>query len=212
MIESELAFLEVQVEPLGANTPPLRQAGFGRAPETFDAIDVNAAASRELVGAMQDPMMLPVAHIDQAGIAAPPIRMNNAVASDPPPQNGLQRRFARIGYDLRVDLAVALEDPEHDGFAARPPAALAFDPSRPKVGLIDLHGAPPRGSALTDLGHPLPQGEEVAIDRIAVEPCEDRHFGGLQIQGEQPDHLSKPGIRNMRMMDVPIFLRHDCRV
>ncbi len=156
MIEPELPFLEMQVEPIRPNAPPLRQPCFRRAPEAFNAIDVNATAPSELIGAMRDPMMLPIAHIDPAIIAAPAIRMHDAPVINSAAHKGLQRGLARIRHDLRVDLAIALEDPEHDGFAAGSPAALAFDAPRTKVRLIDLHGSAPRRRLLADPGDPLP--------------------------------------------------------
>src|SRR5262245_45657387 len=212
MIEPELTFFEVQVEPIRPNASPLRQPCFRRAPEAFNAIDVNATPPGELIGAVQDPMMLTVAYIDQAIIAAPAIRMNDAPALDPSAQNGLQRRLARIRYDLRVDLPVTFKDPEHDGFGAGSPAAFAFDAARTKVRLIDLHRSTPGRRLLTDPGDPLPQGEEVAIDRIAIESGKGRHFRGLQVEREQADHLPKPGTRNVRMMDVAIFTSQYCVV
>ena len=212
MIEPELTFFEVQVEPARPNASPLRQPCFRRAPEAFNAIDVDATPPSELLGAVQAPMMLTIAHIDQAIIAAPAIRMNDAPAIDPSSQNGLQRRLARIRHDLRVDLPVAFQDPEHDGFGAGSPAAFAFDTARTNVRLIDLHPSTPGRRLLTDPGDPLPQGEEVAIDRIAIESGKGRHFRGFQVEREQADQLPKPSTRNVRMMDVATFPRHDCVV
>jgi hypothetical protein len=47
--------------------------------------------------------MLAIAHIDQAIIPAPAIRMNDTAAIDVASHNGLQRALACIGDDLRVD-------------------------------------------------------------------------------------------------------------
>lgn len=63
MIESEFAFLQVQVESVLAHASKPDQSQLGGTPEALDTIDVGLAPD-EVVATMVDPQMLSTAHID----------------------------------------------------------------------------------------------------------------------------------------------------
>jgi len=159
MIESELTFFEMQIEQMRPDPSPFGQPGFGRPPKALDAVDVNPPAQGKDALPMVDPVVLAIAHVDQPVVAPPAVGVNDAPAVDFAPDNGLQRTFGRIRDDLGVDLAVALEQPEDDRFAASPTAPFAFDSARAKVGLVHLHrpaqgGLPVRRPGRFDCGSP----------------------------------------------------------
>jgi len=53
--------------------------------------------------------------------------------------NTSQRLLAAVGDDLGVDASSALENAKYDGLASSSASALASDPARTEVALIDLN-------------------------------------------------------------------------
>ena len=77
MVETELAFLEVQVERLAMDAAELREAHLGETPEVLDAVDVRLPAG-ELVLPVVHAVVFPVAEVDQAVIPSPAVRVDDA--------------------------------------------------------------------------------------------------------------------------------------
>src|SRR5687768_3471317 len=98
----------------------LGEAPFRIAPETLDPVDVMGATD-ELVGRMVEPVVLRIAHVDQAVVAAPRIAVQHAPAARPPFHRGAETGATGVRDDLRVDEAVALVDAEDDDLAPRAP-------------------------------------------------------------------------------------------
>jgi len=209
IIEPEFTLLQMQVKEVGPDAPSFGQPRLCGSPKTLNAVNVNAGPEREHIVGVTNAMMFAVPDIHQPIIAPPAVRMDDATACDLAAQNGLQGALFRIGDDLRVDLAVAFEDAEHDRFAARPPAPFPLHAAWPEVRFIDLHGPAQRSFLFTGSGDPLPEGHEVPIDRVPVEAGQHRYFRSLQIQGEEADEGPKLARRNMGTMHVSILPRHD---
>jgi len=72
VVETELCFLEMEIEGVFCYAVELQQAAFGEAPEARDAIYVTRTCD-ELIVAMVDTEVLVEAHIDQAVMAAPAV-------------------------------------------------------------------------------------------------------------------------------------------
>ena len=207
-VEPELAFLEVEVEQVFTNTAAFGQPGFGRAPEALNAVDVDATASGEDVVSVVDPMVFPVAEVHQSIIASPGVGVYDASDIDLPTENGLQGAFFGIRDDLRVHLTIALEDAEDDGLAARAAAAFALDALGAEVRFIHLHDTTESRLSFA-VGSNLPsEKHEVSVDRVAVEPRDPGHLGGLKIKSEEADDLPKLTLRNVCTDGVSILACH----
>src|SRR5262245_9622176 len=107
----------MEKEIFGANAAPLRQPRLGRAPEALNAIDVDASTPDKHAVAMFDPEVFAVAEVDQAVIADPAIRVNDARQGNTPANNRSPCGLFRIGHDLGVDAPLALENAEDDGLS-----------------------------------------------------------------------------------------------
>ena len=167
LIEPILALFQVQVELLRGDAVELMQPRLGVAPEALDAVDVMCAA-HELVSAMVDPEVFRAADIDQAVVAPPPVLVDDGFEGDAPADNGLQSSLFSVGHDLRIDLALTLEQAEDTGLAGGPAAALAAHASGAEVGLINFDL--PRGErrlALAFLGDAPSDFEKDRGDALA---------------------------------------------
>ena len=162
VVEPPLALFEVQAESRRRHTVELLETTLGIAPEALDAVDV-ALLIGKLVRAMMDSEVLGVTDINQAIVAAPAVRVDDGVGRDATANNGLQRGFFAVRHDLRVDLAVALQEAEDDSLMACTATALAAHAMRAEVRLVNFHlAAPERRLAFTLFGDTL---TEFAKDR-----------------------------------------------
>src|SRR4051812_38573235 len=116
LIEPILALFQVQVELLRFDALKLMQPTPGIAPEALDPVDVMCAA-HELVSAMVDPEVLRVSDIDQAVVASPPVRVDGSFKGDAATNNRLQSSLFVVRHDLRIDLALTLQEAEDDRLA-----------------------------------------------------------------------------------------------
>jgi len=208
VVEAELALFEVQVEGVSGNALGLGEAMFSEGPEGFDAVDV-AVAADELVIAMVDPEVFSIADIDQAMVPPPAIAMDDTLGGDTTPNDLLQRRLTRIGYNLRIDPAVAFEDTEDDGLATGSATTLASHTPGPKVGFVDFNLAGERTVALTFLSEPPANLEK---DRVNGTNTDAGQFGGIrgrQVQGHTPYKTPESLLCNSGMEVIPVFPFHN---
>ena len=137
MVKPELTLLQVQVKGRTAHAAELNKSGLCHATEAFEAVDVCAAAG-ELVAVVAHPVVLPVAHVDDAVVRAEAARMNRRRQLHLATDTGLETSFFAVRHDLRVDAPVALVDAEDDGFTARPATALTAYTARAEVALVEF--------------------------------------------------------------------------
>jgi|SRR5271168_2930592 len=161
------------------------QAALGETPEGLDAVDVSPAFGKSFLFVDAD---MPVeADIDQAVIAGPAVRANDAGRIDPAPDNSPQRGLGAVFDDLGVDLAMPFEDPEDWLFEGAPATQArqrtASYPARSKVAFIDFHYA----LKLPALHRPLHRNQQPEpgvqrIDRLPIEPQQVSRLSGRQIE------------------------------
>src|SRR4029077_19890017 len=129
MIEPKFTFFEMEKEVFATNASALGEARLRRAPETLDAINVDAAAVDKDAVAMFDAEMFAVAEVDQPVVANPAVGVNDTGQGHAPTNNRPQSGLFCIGDDLGVHPAVALEDAKHDGLAPGAAPAFAANPA-----------------------------------------------------------------------------------
>src|SRR5205085_12104433 len=95
-------------------------------------------------------------------------------------------------HDLRVDLALALEQAEDDGLATRPTTALAAHASSAEVTFIyfDLAGRE-RRLAFAFFGDALSDFEKDHSDTLARQAGQLRDISGCQIERKETQKLTK---------------------
>jgi hypothetical protein len=153
-----------------------------------------ATATGEFVLPVLDPVVLLIAEVDEAVVAPPAIRVDDAVQVDSAPDNALQRGFRAIRHDFGVDLPFSLEDPKHGRFAISSASSFALYSFAAEVGFIDFDFARKGRLPFTKLGNSLSDEKVIAVDCIAVEACEGCGLAGIQIQGETPYEVPELGI------------------
>jgi len=84
-------------------------------------------AVNKFIVAVVDSKVLAIADVDQAIIAAPTVRVDDAFRGYLSPYNGLQRGFRAIRDYFGIDLAIAFEYTEDDGFAISATSTFALD-------------------------------------------------------------------------------------
>ena len=188
VVKAKLGFFEVQFEGLCWDAVELGESSFGITPERLDAVDV-AFTGSEFVVAVVDPEMLVETDIDQAIIATPAVGMDDRTQVDFAPDHRLERGFGAIGDDFGVDLALAFEDTEDDGFAGSAAPAFAPDPVRAKVRFIDFDSTGQRRIGLTS-EHDSPPGlKEDVVDGADRHPGQFSGVRSGKIEGKIADNL-----------------------
>jgi hypothetical protein len=125
MIGPKLAFFKMQGKGKGMHASVFEQADFGKAPESFDSVDVGFVIGK-LILSVIDSEMLSVDNVNQAVVAASAIGVDNAVKADLAPNTLLQRGLRAIGNDFGVHAAIAFEDAEDDGFSVSASSSFSF--------------------------------------------------------------------------------------
>ena len=169
MVETELAFLEMEPQRAAAQASGLRQTHLGDAPEVLNAIDVGLALNK-LVAAVIHPVMLLVAQVNQAAVAFPAIRVNHAAQRHLALQNGCQDSSGTVWNNLRVNLALTLKQAEDGNLFKSSPPALAAHTATAKKTFINLHLPPQRRLGFAQQGDAFADVTQVKVDRVAVQP------------------------------------------
>ena len=128
MVEPKLALLEIQMKALFFQAPKTSQASFGVPPKAFNPVDMTRATGKFIV-AMIDSEMLLVPQVHQTVIPSPSIGMDDTLNVDSASYHGLKGGAAAIRYDLSIDPALPLENPEDNGLCASTSATKTFDSS-----------------------------------------------------------------------------------
>ena len=137
--------------------------------------------------------MLVKANVDQAIMAAPSVGIDYAFDRGFSSDNGLQCGFSGIGYDLRVDAAIALKKTEHDGFAGCVAPAFAAYPARAEVGFVGFKLAGEGRDPGAFFGQAMTQTKLDVVDRAHGDAREFRRIGRGQIQREVAQDLPELG-------------------
>lgn len=207
MVEAEFSFLEVEVKRSLRHAIEFGEPALGVAPEALDTVDMPLPAS-EFICAVIDSEMLVETNIHQAIVPSPPIGVDDRMRIDMTADNRLQGGLGAVGYDLGVDLAVALEKTEYDGLAVGAATAFAPDTASTEVGLIHLDSTLERRFLLTGLGDPLPYLEKNRIHRAQGNIRQCGGIGGRKIHGKKSDQLPKFSLADSRTPVVSIFNNH----
>lgn len=152
------------------------------------------ARSCKFIESATKPEVLLVLDINQAIIATPSIGMDDTFDADSTSDNRLKRGSAAIRHDLSIDLALALEYAEGNGFTTCATTAEPFDSSRPKVTFINFDFYENWGLSLAELGDSLTQGHEIPVHGISVQTTQKGDLGGIQIKGKEFQELSEFGL------------------
>ena len=111
-------------------------------PEALDAAAMMGAA-RELVAPVMDSEVPGLADDDEPVGAAPAVGVDDDSRRHAATNNRLERGLLTVGQGLRLDLALALQETEGDGFATRAATAPAATAPRTEVAFVgsDLAGS-----------------------------------------------------------------------
>ena len=197
----------MQVKLVGRNAVELLQAMFGETPEALDAVDV-VRASGELILPVMDSVVLRVADINEAVIAAPPVRVDDRLGCDATADNRLQSNLRAVRHNLRIDFAAPLQETEDGSLTRRPATALTAHAARAEVAFIDLDLARKRRDALTVFGNALTNLEKDHGDRFTPDARQLCDIGGAEIHGEVAQQLAEFTLGNSGTRVVAVTSFH----
>ena len=106
---------------------------------------------------MLDAEVFLVSQIDEPVITSPTIGMNDAFKVYTSTYDALESGSGAIRNDLRIDVIIAFEQAENNGFSACSTASDAPDPASAAVALIHFNFAADRGFGLTIAGDSFPK-------------------------------------------------------
>ena len=127
-IVAPFTLLEVELEIL-LHTVKLCQAAFCKAPECFDAVDVDRFFRK--VSGFVDAEMFVVPHVHQSVIAFPAVGMDNALRRNLAPDDGLKRFGRAVRDQLCANRSLTLTDAEDRLLEV--PRPLFRGPGRPRT-------------------------------------------------------------------------------
>ena len=208
VIEAVFGFLQVQIKRMSGHPVELHQTSFGIASKALNAVDMRTAPSK-LIAAVVAPQVLVNAHIDQAVISAPTVGVNHACNIGLAPDDGLKDGLRSIGDDLAVHTLASLEQSKNHCLATCPTAPKTTHPARPEVRLIGLELALQERHLLAVLGKPATYTQMNAVDRAHRDGAELGAIGGRQVHRKVTQDLTKLGLADFRMSEIPVFLNHD---
>jgi len=135
VVESPLAFLEIERESVLRDAVKFAHVSFGLVPKILDAVDV-------IVGVRELFRMVDAQVLERRGIQdivpAPAVAVDDTVRDDLALDDGIERRGGGIRDDLGIDLATPFKQAKHGGLVRRAPSAPAL-PVAAEATLIDLH-------------------------------------------------------------------------
>jgi len=207
MVESELRFLEVEIEGSLRHTFELSQPVFGEAPKRLDPIDVIAAIS-ELVVTVTDSEMLGVSHVDQAVVAHPAVAVDDRIETYSSPDKALKSSFLGVWDNLSPDVVPTLENPEDDRLLAGATSTFAFDSLRSEIRLVNFDGSIQRRFSIANLSQAAADLEEHGVDRTDADTRESSCRAGRQVLAETAKKLTEFGLRNFRRSIVLVNPSH----
>jgi hypothetical protein len=105
----------MQVEGVSRDAIELLESPFSKAPEALNAVDVLRATGKH-ISSVLDSEVLRVADIYKAVVSAPAVGVDDGLRCDATADNSLSSGLLAVRHDLRIDLAVTLEEAEDDCF------------------------------------------------------------------------------------------------
>ena len=207
MVESKFSLFQVQVKRVLGYAVELGQATLRIAPERFNTVDMPFPI-RKLILTMVHPKVLVKTNVDQAIVASPTIGVDHRAGLHMAADNALQRGFGAVRHDLGIDLAVSLQQPEHDGLAVSAATALATDSMRPEVRLIDFYRALQGRFKLAGLGDTTTHLQVNTVNRSHRKSGQFGRAHRCEIQGKAPYQLPEFGLADFRTTVIPVFTNH----
>ena len=207
MVESELRFLEVEVERVPGHPFELRQAVLGETPKGLDAVDVVAAIS-ELVFTVTHPEVLRVSNVDQSVVANPSISVNYRVEADSSTNEPLQSSLFGVWDDLSPHPVTTFQNPEHNRLFTGSAAPFPLDPPRTKVRLVNFYRPSEWCFGFADSRQAAANLEVDVIHRSNADTGHTRRRAGRQVLSEAAENLAKLGLVYFRRSIVLVNSFH----
>jgi len=185
MIPAPFRFFEVKKEELPADAAQFDEAELGVAPEAFDPVDMVFAAGKLVFVVMNAPVF--VSAQEQAIVAQPAIGVNGCLGKHLSLDDRLQLCPGAVFHHASKDFASTFEKTDDGRFAARSTTTPAPNPSRTKVGFVDLDfsGKGP-GFLHGQIHDPHPQE---LINPLAGLAIDHRQFARAQRRYVRAKHL-----------------------
>ena len=203
MVKAKFGLFDVEIEEPTREAAMFGQAGFGVAPERFDAVDVVAPACK-LAPAVVDAEVAFVAQVDEAVVALPTVGVDDALVSHTALDDGLQSVSRAIVEHVGEDFAAALEDADDGHFAPR--AAPPFAPHAPgaKVAFVDFNLTFERGLSDAFIRNTNTDRQHMTVDARAMQAHDLSDLDGFQIERKEAVELAKLLIRKSGTFAVSV--------
>ena len=204
MIEPPFALFKMQAKSVFRHAPEFGKARFCVAPKTLDSVDVVRSAG-EFVTGVFDSEVFVVANIHKPVITPPPVGIDDAADVGFSENDALQRGFGAIRDDLGVNVSVAFEEAEYDGFAVGAAAAAPTNAFRPEVGFVHFDDPGLAGHCRTLFGDRFAQEHVITVDGMDVKPEQGRCLAGGEVCRKHFDQAAEFRFGNVRIFQYFIF-------
>lgn len=120
--------------------------------------------------------MFLVSQIDEPVITSPTIGMNDAFKVYTSTYDALESGSGAIRNDLRIDVIIAFEQVENNGFSACSTASDAPDPASAEVAFINLDFPFDGRLRLAITGNSFPESRHIPVDGVSVNTGQFRNL------------------------------------
>ena len=128
----------MKVKSVFCQAPKAHKSRFCKCPEAFNTINVWLFVGKLIVAVLHSKMLL-VAQVNQAIVATPTVRMDNAFKLHTATDDTLESGFWAVRDYFRVNSTVAFEQAENNSFPSGPTASDASYPTSAEVTFINLN-------------------------------------------------------------------------
>lgn len=125
---------------------------------------------------MLDAEVFLVSQIDEPVITSPTIGMNDAFKVYTSTYDALESGSGAIRNDLRIDVIIAFEQAENNGFSACSTASDAPDPASAEVAFINLDFPFDGRLRLAITGNSFPESRHIPVDGVSVNTGQFRNL------------------------------------
>ena len=134
---------------------------------------------------MLDAEVFLVSQIDEPVITSPTIGMNDAFKVYTSTYDALESGSGAVRNDFRIDVIIAFEQAENNGFSACSTASDAPDPASAEVAFINLDFPFDGRLRLAITGNSFPESRHIPVDGVSVNTGQFRNLLRCQINGKK---------------------------
>ena len=184
MIESKLAFLQMQIEGLFGYSSGLREPRFSPLPKVFNTFDV-IATIRKLIVSMLDSIVFLIAKINQSVVGFEAVRIDCWIRTDLRGDDRIKFVYWTVWNNLSIYVSSSFDQTKHDVFPLGSTTAFTANAFRSEVAFIKLNATFFKDAFLfAKVNNTFSESKEDTIDWLTTDARQWGNFGCFKVKGK----------------------------